>query len=103
MDQQHSAGQAPSLSPIKPGTLCLLVQDGTVHDEIVGRTLTVTGHHGWFECRCLARGHDGYYVAAQWLADGTAIAARTALQPLLPPGLDDQVERAIGNLQLEVV
>lgn len=100
-DPDHPGAQR--LSPIKPGTVCLLVQDGTVHDELVGRSLTTTGYYGWFDCTCRAGEHEGYWVAAQWLPDGIAIANRSALQPILPPGIDDQVEQAIGNPQLEVV
>ena len=97
-DPDHPGAQG--LSPIKPGTLCILVQNGWLLPEYVGRTVTAMGFAG--NCPCGCPRTDGYYVTTPWV-DGRGIVSRTALQPILPPGVDDQVERALGNPQLEVV
>lgn len=88
------------MSPIKPGTLCLTI-NSQYHEwpqQYLGRTLTAVRFDG--PCLC---GRDIYWIAADWIPANWNLAHREALQPILPPGIDDQVERAIGNPQLEVV
>ncbi len=97
-DPDHPGAQR--LSPIKPGTLCLLVQDGTLYPEVVGRTVTVSAPIRPCHCGC---NRDVYPIAAEWLLGGIGLATRSVLQPILPPGIDDQVEQSVGNPQLEVV
>lgn len=87
-------------SPIKPGTLCLTVDSRDVEwpAEYLGKTVTVRSCDG--RCFC---GNDLYVIAAVWLPLRHGLAHRCNLQPILPPGIDDQVERSVGNPQLEVV
>lgn len=89
------------MSPIKPGTLCLIVQGPRtdVEPEWLGRAVTVV-RQLFVVCPCCA--DDLYFIEATWLTE-LAACGRSNLQPILPPGVDDQVERAIGNPQLEVV
>lgn len=97
-DPDHPGAQG--LSPIKPGTLCLVV-NGTrlVWPDVLGRTVTALRE---LPHPCTCCGERLYLVAAPWLRE-TQAAARSNLQPILPPGIDDQVEQSVGNPQLEVV
>ncbi len=89
------------MSPIKPGTLCLIVQGPRteVQPELLGRTVTTVRRLLSVCPRC---GDDLYFVEAAW-APELLVAGRSNLQPILPPGIDDQIERAIGNPPREVV
>lgn len=90
---------AHRLSPIKPGTLCLTVNDRlALHESVLGKTVTAVRPAGM----CTNCAEEGYELEAGWLTTVTW-AHRSNLQPILPPGVDHQVERAIDNPQLEVV
>lgn len=99
-DPDHPGAQG--LSPIKPGTLCLTVNGRlSLHESVLGKAVTAVRSAGM----CTNCAEEGYELDAPWLAafSGPTWAHRSNLQPILPPGIDDQVERAIGNPQLEVV
>lgn len=87
-------------SPIKPGTLCLTLPDprGKTFWAFAGRTVVAVRSDGI--CTC---GEDIYVITATWLPEGYTWIHRSRLQPILPPGIDDQVEQSVGNPQLEVV
>lgn len=94
------------MSPIQPGTLCYLVPP--VQPEYVGRVVTAVRVCTCTCGDCLPRRlkmGELWEVSVAWLPDceHAHTAAREVLKPILPPSIDDQVERAIGNPQLEVV
>lgn len=76
------------MSPIEPGTLCLIVQDATgrVPRAYVGRTCTVIARETW-RCHC---GADSYRVTVFGEVD---YGCRTILRPILPPGVDVSAPR----------
>ena len=85
------------MSPIKPGTLCMVVVSSAhaVGDlrGCAGKTVTVRSIADWFHCSCGASIYTIDPIVSPTEERAIDGACRSVLQPILPPDVDISEKR----------
>lgn len=97
------------MSPIAPGTLCLIVQNArcTVKREFVGLTCTFARiqphpNDDSLDHAVNIPGHRLEPIAVLYFGEAIFFTSRDSLRPILPPGVDCD-EKVDNDVQMHVI